>query len=193
MIDCLFGTAETKDDLEAGWDGRTPRISYAKYPSLPGVLLLLLQSGIDAAEVESQQKAAESVFPALDVIRRAGPPDALRGELFRCVAHHLGSHLWHVREMAARTACSFLIRGDWGQALSKLLEDAGHSQNKLHGALMAARFTLTRARELGDSSYDCECCAPRWAILLTISQPTYSSYSQFWMSSPRGDSSVPAA
>ena len=156
VIDCLFGTAETKEDLEAGWDGRTPRISYVKYPSLPGVLLTLLQPGADAGEVETQQKGAETVFPALDVIRRAGPPETLRDELFRCVSHHLGSHLWHVREMAARTVCSFLLREEWGTVLGKLLKDAETRQNELHGVLMAAKLTVVRARAVGADNNACE-------------------------------------
>jgi len=153
VVDCLFGTGESRENLEAGWDGRTPRISYAKYPGLPAVLLTLLQSGTDAGEVKSQQRAAESVFPALDVIRRAGPPEALRGELFRCVTYHLGSHLWHVREMAARAACSFLLTEEWGEALGELLKGAYSHQNELHGVLVTARFTLVRAHGLGADNY----------------------------------------
>ncbi|OAA68244.1 heat repeat protein [Niveomyces insectorum RCEF 264] len=173
LIDCLFGAGESKAMLESGWDGQTIRVSYNKYPSLPGVLLRLLQSTPDVAalpketvdvalpghhlQIESQKAAAESVFPALDILRRAGPPEMHRDALFRAVVHYLGSHLWHVREMAARTVCSFLINQDWAAGLQGLVAGDGggdglparpiSSANRLHGTLLSVRFLLGRVAE----------------------------------------------
>ncbi|CAK7233882.1 hypothetical protein SCUCBS95973_008746 [Sporothrix curviconia] len=171
LIDCLFGTGESKASLESGWDGRTIRISYNKYPTLPGVLLSLLKTGSapDAVafasasdrghlQIESQQAAAESVFPALDIIRRAGPPESHRTELYDAVVPYLGSHLWHVREMAARTVCSFLVvDADWVAGVQRLLLDkvALASANRWHGSLLAVRFVLGRVASVsGDSIPD---------------------------------------
>ncbi|CAK7216519.1 hypothetical protein SBRCBS47491_002858 [Sporothrix bragantina] len=165
LIDCLFGTGESKASLESGWDGRTIRISYNKYPTLPGVLLSLLKTDTapDAAatsdrghlQIESQQAAAESVFPALDIIRRAGPPESHRAELYDAVVPYLGSHLWHVREMAARTVCSFLVvDAGWVAGVQRLLLDksALTSANRWHGSLLAVRFVLGRVASIfGDS------------------------------------------
>ncbi|EPE03524.1 heat repeat protein [Ophiostoma piceae UAMH 11346] len=162
LIDCLFGTGESKASLESGWDGRTIRVSYNKYPTLPGVLLSLLQTQADFGrpegnatthlQIESQQAAAESVFPALDIIRRAGSPETHRDELYRAVVHYLGSTLWHVREMAARTVCSFLIVQDWAAGIQSLLTDLGRTTestaNRLHGTLLAFRFVLARVAEI---------------------------------------------
>ncbi|KAL1888739.1 hypothetical protein Sste5346_009365 [Sporothrix stenoceras] len=160
LIDCLFGTGESKASLESGWDGRTIRISYNKYPTLPGVLLSLLRTDSTLArgesdsghlQIESQQAAAESVFPALDIIRRAGPPETNRAELYDAVVHYLGSHLWHVREMAARTVCSFLINDDdWAAGVQRLLLDksAMTSVNRWHGSLLAVRFVLGRVASI---------------------------------------------
>lgn len=157
LIDCLFGTGnESKADLESGWDGRKLRISYAKYPTLPGVILGLLKSGRRASDVESQQKAAESVFPALDILRRAGPPDHLHDELYGCVVEYLGSNLWHVREMAARTACSFLIGRDWVVALAELFRVTGGGYNALHGTLLTAKYVLERVIDLGTEDFQRE-------------------------------------
>ncbi|CAK7204368.1 hypothetical protein SEUCBS139899_007124 [Sporothrix eucalyptigena] len=166
LIDCLFGTGESKASLESGWDGRTIRISYNKYPTLPGVLLSLLKTdaGPDVSaftsdrghlQIESQQAAAESVFPALDIIRRAGPPESHRSELYDAVMPYLGSHLWHVREMAARTVCSFLVvDADWVSGVQRLLLDksALTSANRWHGSLLAVRFVLGRVASISGES-----------------------------------------
>lgn len=151
LIDCLFGTGESKHVTEAGWDGHTIRISYNKYPTLPGVLVGLLKSAgpSDLTPGLSSTGAAEAVFPVLDIIRRAGPPDEYRNELFGYIKGYLGSKLWHVREIAARTLCSFLLSGDWVGTVEKLIYDPLVQQdfNGLHGALMTAKFVLERKIE----------------------------------------------
>lgn len=151
LIDCLFGTGESKHVTEAGWDGHTIRISYNKYPTLPGVLVGLLKSAgpSDLTPGLSSTGAAEAVFPVLDIIRRAGPPDEYRDELFGYIKGYLGSKLWHVREIAARTLCSFLLSGDWVGTIKDLIYEPLLRQdyNGLHGALMTAKFVLERKLE----------------------------------------------
>ena len=148
MIDTLLGTVDKKAELEAGWDGHTVRISYTKYHTLSGVLLDLLRPVDQASDVSSQFTKAEAVFPALDIIRRAGPPDEHRDELCRLTEAYLSSHIWLLREMAARTLCSFFIRGNWVAEISRLLEQARNSTNGLHGALLTLKFILQRKIEL---------------------------------------------
>jgi hypothetical protein len=165
VIDCGFGTGDSKAELEAGWDGKTTKISYAKYPDLPLAVLEMLQTGQRATSVESQRRSAESVFPALEIIRRGGPPDSLRAELFESVTGYLGSHLWHVRELAARTTTSFLVSEDWSNGLVSLLHLAKGNNNRLHGTLMAAKYLLERNGEI--SSKDFSGMIPRdyrWAF-----------------------------
>ncbi|KAL2271601.1 hypothetical protein VTJ83DRAFT_972 [Remersonia thermophila] len=151
LIDCLLGTGESKASIESGWDGQSIRISYSKYPTLPGVLLSLLRSVDETLEQASQSGAAEAVFPVLDIIRRAGPPEENRAELRRHIEGYLGSRLWHVREIAARTLCSFLLQGDWVGEIGRLLVEAGRSPNKLHGVLLTARFVIERRVDLAGS------------------------------------------
>ncbi|KAK0736952.1 putative death-receptor fusion protein-domain-containing protein [Apiosordaria backusii] len=149
LIDCLLGTGESKAIIESGWDGNSVRISYNKYPELPDIVLGLLQADdVDAGLANSA--AAEAVFPALDIIRRAGPPEEHRDELRKRIENYLGSKIWHVREIAARTLCSFLLREDWVSEIGKLLEQAGTSSNRLHGALLTARFVIERKSDLGN-------------------------------------------
>jgi len=149
LIDCLLGTGESKHVTESGWDGHTIRISYAKYPTLPGVLLNLLKSaGSSITPGLQSSAAAEAVFPVLDIVRRAGPPDECRGELFGYIKEYLGSKLWHVRDVAARTVCSFLLQGAWVDIVEELLRSSRNSANRLHGALLTTRFIVERKLEM---------------------------------------------
>ncbi|KAL2164432.1 hypothetical protein VTH06DRAFT_3648 [Thermothelomyces fergusii] len=149
LIDCLLGTGESKAAIESGWDGHSVRISYNKYPTLPGVILNLLRSVDKTLDQASQSGAAEAVFPALDIIRRAGPPQEYRLELRKHIEGYLGSSLWHVREIAARTLCSFLLQEDWGQEIGRLLKESKTSTNRLHGTLLTAKFIIERKGDLG--------------------------------------------
>ncbi|KAK3996097.1 thyroid adenoma-associated protein [Cladorrhinum sp. PSN332] len=151
LIDCLLGTGESKALIESGWDGTSVRISYNKYPTLPGVILGLLKS-VSIDENVGQvlnSAAAEAVFPALDIIRRAGPPEENRDELREHIETYLGSRIWHVREIAARTLCSFLLQTDWAVEIGKLLNKCGSNMNQLHGTLLTARFVVERKADLG--------------------------------------------
>ncbi|ESZ93537.1 hypothetical protein SBOR_6079 [Sclerotinia borealis F-4128] len=146
LIDCLFGTNENKASIEAGWDGRSTKLSYETYPELPEILLKLLnKETLDTEDTNTPAIGAiESVFPALDIIRRAGPPVILRNEIKEQVSIHLGSKYWHTRELAARTMCTFMLHDGWLLDLQKLLQISGPSTNYTHGVLMTVNFVLER-------------------------------------------------
>lgn len=135
--------------MEAGWDGRTTRIAWHKYKDLPAVIVNLLKLG--QPSITSQQGVvvtAESVFPALDIIRRAGPPEEFKDTLFDLVASYLNSRFWHVREIAARTLCSFLLKPNWIQPVRDLLSESHSSANRSHGTLLTFKFLLERLRDV---------------------------------------------
>lgn len=150
MIDCLFGTSESKTITEAGWDGRSIRLSYDRYPSLPEILVKLLDTNTSHSEATIAPiiGAVESVFPALDIIRRAGPPPTHSDEIFSLVAKHLGSRIWHIREIAARTICTLLLHENWLSIVLALIESSQQSTNQIHGTLLAVKFILERRLEL---------------------------------------------
>ncbi|PNY24798.1 Uncharacterized protein TCAP_05260 [Tolypocladium capitatum] len=154
LIDCLFGSQESRAMTEAGWDGKANRIAYYRYPNLPPVLRNLLKSGHQMlSQTGAAVSAAESVFPALDIIRRAGPPELLRDEIQVDVAMYLSSPVWHVRELAARTLCSCLLHERWIQTLKDVLQDAllsqgSNRQNHVHGVLLTLRFVIERLHEV---------------------------------------------
>ncbi|KAI1312154.1 putative death-receptor fusion protein-domain-containing protein [Xylaria venustula] len=144
LIDNLFGTNENKLAMEAGWDGRTVRISYHKFEALPSLLVDLLELGKKSSSATIGTQTAEAVFPALDIIRRAGPPEGYLEKLYDIISWYLGSHIWHVREIAARTLCSLLLTPSWPQSIGVLLTSPGQTSNRLHGALFTIRFLLER-------------------------------------------------
>ncbi|GKT87820.1 HEAT repeat protein [Colletotrichum tofieldiae] len=156
LLDNLFGTNESKATLEAGWDGKTTRLQYHKYPILPSVLLNLLRSGREVMQPTTLGStiAAESVFPALDIVRRAGPPDASRDELYGLVTGYLASPVWHVREMAARALCSFLLKDDdWVAAAAAIVDDSlaaapASRNNHIHGALLTVKAVFERLSDV---------------------------------------------
>ncbi|KAK8049245.1 hypothetical protein PG994_010975 [Apiospora phragmitis] len=133
LIDCLFGTNESKSSMEAGWDGRTTRIAWHKYKDLPAVIVNLLELGQPSStSPQGVVVTAESVFPALDIIRRAGPPEEFKVTLFGLVASYLDSRFWHP---------------DWIQPVRVLLSES-HSANRLHGTLLTFKFLLERLRDV---------------------------------------------
>ncbi|KAF3354653.1 GTP-binding protein rhoA [Verticillium dahliae VDG1] len=149
LIDNLFGTNESKTLIEAGWDGKASRVHYHKYPIIPVVLLNLLRSGQEVMKPSTGTIAAESVFPALDIIRRAGPPEDLRAELYGLVTEYLGSPVWHVREMTARALCSFLLHDGWLQSIQELVDGSERQRvltqaNRLHGVLLTIKYVFEK-------------------------------------------------
>lgn len=153
LIDSLFGSQESKAMIEAGWDGKANRIPYHRYPTLPSVLASLLKSGRTMVTSANATSSAESVFPALDIIRRAGPPDLLRDEIQIYVAAYLSSPVWHVREIAARTLCSCLLHDKWLSVVQDLLRQAlndksVNGQNHVHGVLLSLKFLIERFTEV---------------------------------------------
>jgi hypothetical protein len=163
LIDSLFGSQESKAMIEAGWDGKANRIPYHRYPNLPSVLVNLLKSGhqMMALTTSLSAAAAEAVFPALDIIRRAGPPDVLRDELETHIAVYLASPVWHVREIAARTLCSCLLNDKWLSTITTLIIDSLEGnlrarQNQCHGALLTLKFVFERLGDVAPEQIDSE-------------------------------------
>ncbi|KAI1128044.1 putative death-receptor fusion protein-domain-containing protein [Nemania abortiva] len=144
LIDNLFGTNESKSAMESGWDGRTVRIAYHRFEALPSLLVNLLELGKKSSGITIGTQTAEAVFPALDIIRRAGPPEGHIEKLYDIVSWYLGSRIWHVREIAARTLCSLLLTPTWLRSIKLLVSSPDQNSNKLHGALLTIRFLLER-------------------------------------------------
>lgn len=151
LADRLFGTNESrnKDTKE---NSKTTKFLYNKHPNLPELLKnLLRQPTVLSSPTEPDDQGVstvpglgppEAVFPAMDIIRRAGLPRANDAELRESILFYMGSEIWHVRDMAARTFCSLVKRERFVEEVSYLINLPWVSNNALHGQLLCARYLL---------------------------------------------------
>lgn len=183
VFDRMFGTSESKSLTEAGWDGRSTRLAYERYPALPALLLKMLEVTVQKQEIQDSDAewkvsgdrgdlgqciqvgqdsngvqesvalsieigAVQSVFPAMDLVRRAGPPEELRDKILERIMVHLGSTAWEVRQVVSRAVTAFLLQDEWLEAILTLLKSCGQSTNRYHGVLMSVQDLLERRLEL---------------------------------------------
>ena len=132
--------------MESGWDGKSVKLHYDGYGNIANLLDDLLKVGPDNCEslAEPALGVVQLVLPALDMIRRGGPPPSHKKSIFKSIASHLGSRIWHVREQAAKTICIMMLNMEWKDSVLALLETPTKSANLRHGLLMAARAILER-------------------------------------------------
>jgi hypothetical protein len=162
LINYLVGT-QSKEKTEAGWNGGATAISYDKYPSLGELLLQLLEvaSDNDSKEVISNA-LVETIFPVLDILRRAGPPDDLRERIVTRLFHTIGHKVWQIRELSAKTLCALIPREEWSRTIQRLIQSSGDStgdltgENQRHGNLLGAKLLLERYFSECDLSSDCK-------------------------------------
>ncbi|KAI9768015.1 MAG: hypothetical protein M1840_005327 [Geoglossum simile] len=152
LADRLFGTNEPRNKRGAKEDSRVTKLSYDKYPNLSGLLKnLLRRPATHSSPTESDGQGMstspelgppEAVFPAMDIIRRAGPPKPNDLDLRESILFYMGSKIWHVRDMAARTFCSLVERERFMEEVSHLINLPWTSNNALHGQLLCVRYLL---------------------------------------------------
>ncbi|KAF2734774.1 HEAT repeat protein-like protein [Polyplosphaeria fusca] len=151
LIERLLGSDEAQDWTEKD-RGKTSRFSYEDYPSLAGMLSGLLdpngplKASMTPADSNSPMDlhGAEGVFPALQIIRQATPPETHRQSIADRVLHLLCSPHWHLRDMAARTWVSLQLPQEQFAAVQNLLADIGGVHNRQHGILMTLKYMLKR-------------------------------------------------
>lgn len=141
IIDSLLKTTANKSDTDKGWNGNGVRIDYAKYPALVDILVKLLQSG---------DPAHNTVMPAMDIIRRAGPPNIPDSpntrsvEIENLVFQHLSDSNWHDREAAAEAYCSITMSDRLELVVLGTLAQGAAGPNHRHGLLKAVLAILSR-------------------------------------------------
>jgi hypothetical protein len=152
LIERLLGSSEAQDWKERD-RAKTSRFSYDNYPSLVGMLSDLLDpEGPLRQSIESTPDSsspldlhgAEGVFPALQILRQAQPPDDTLEPIIASVEKLLRSPHWHLRDMAARTIVSLRPVHQLHTAASRLLAAASGSYNLQHGALLAVKYMMRK-------------------------------------------------
>lgn len=124
-----------------GWDGKSTQIDYQRYPALVDLILDLLKMGSD-----------DALFPAMDVLRRAGPPRAHRDEIEALVTRQLSNFQWHVRRIAADCLCSFKMDQSWFGVVVGFLEAKWDSANHRNGQLMVVKAVLQQRLNLANAT-----------------------------------------
>ncbi|KAH7348481.1 HEAT repeat protein-like protein [Rhexocercosporidium sp. MPI-PUGE-AT-0058] len=131
LFDNIFGTNTGKEAVEMGWDGKSTQIDYQRYPALVDLIIDLLKMGTD-----------DALFPAMGVLRRAGPPPAHKGEIESLVTRQLENNHWQVRRIAADCLCSFKMDQKWPSLVVEFLESKSKNTNHRHGQLMVVKAVL---------------------------------------------------
>lgn len=151
LVDRLIGTSSLGHQLDVDWSGGSSKISYEKYNNLVDLLPRLLrvepQPNLQTVSGPnlSLENSVQMVFPALDLLRRAGPPKQIYAELKSMVFDHLSNPVWHIRDLAARTYCTLVSTQDIVRAVDELLKYEWTSQNGLHGMLLTVRYSVEKA------------------------------------------------
>lgn len=145
LIDFLIG-AETKDQVEKGWNGEGTKIPFFKFPGLLARLLNMLEHNGSEEDLTKMVKTVEQIFPALDIIRRAGSPAESYEVVYKEVSAHLRSSFWQIRDLAARAMCALTPNNDWHLSVERLLALRDGSTNLEHGVLLAIGNTIERER-----------------------------------------------
>lgn len=152
LIERLLGSDEAQDWKERE-RSRTSRFSYSNYPSLVGILTNLLnpegplkQSIEQAPDSGSPMDlhGAEGVFPALQILRQAKPPEKALEPIKASVVTLLGSPHWHLRDMAARTVVSLQHASQLRATAFALLQEKIESHNLHHGKLLTVKYMLRK-------------------------------------------------
>jgi hypothetical protein len=152
LIERLLGSSEAQDwkELERA---RTSRFSYDDYPSLVGILSDLLNpEGPLKQSIENTPDSsspldlhgAEGVFPALQILRQAQPPEQDLEPIVKAIEKLFASPHWHLRDMAARTVVSLQPVHRLYDTAIALLSVSHASHNLQHGTLLAVRYMIRK-------------------------------------------------
>ncbi|KAI9837726.1 MAG: hypothetical protein M1819_006660 [Sarea resinae] len=167
LIDRLLGNSEPQMSQDPEAAMRSLKLDYKKYTNLPNLLVRLLDIGtphkqqVETGETQATIQAVlpasaaiEGVFPALEILRRAGAPEGHSGLFQGLVLGHLSSDKWLVRDMAARTYCSLMHPADYVQEVERVLGFSSLSQNAYHGRLLCVRYILEASQMVIKDSWN---------------------------------------
>jgi hypothetical protein len=123
-----------------------PKLSYEIYPHLPDLFCKLLAGGLPtgSAPVSStlSASATEGVFPILQILQRAPPPESHRAQICQILFELLQTANWHIRDMTARTLVSVLGFNGAVYALSDRFQARCYHQNELHGKFLVLQHAI---------------------------------------------------
>ncbi|OAF99231.1 HEAT repeat protein-like protein [Paraphaeosphaeria sporulosa] len=177
LIERLLGSDEAQDWKEREMT-KTSRFSYHSYPSLVRIIENLLNPegpikeslDIPGSNSPMDLHGAEGVFPALQILRQAMPPEEHRMTILQSITKLLSSPHWHMRDMAARTITALYRPSELLTGVKWLLDNFEESSNAKHGKLLCIKYCVTRGLQSSDqvqeflkeSMLHLSICAPAW-------------------------------
>ncbi|KAJ4298165.1 hypothetical protein N0V90_006064 [Kalmusia sp. IMI 367209] len=161
LIERLLGSDEVQDWKERAMT-RTSRFSYHNYPSLVGMLDDLLnpegplRKSLDTPDNNSPMDlhGAEGVFPALQILRQAMPPEDSRMSIIQSVMRLLSSPHWHLRDMAARTITALYRPHELLTSAKWLLDNFEDFKNANHGKLLCIKYCIRKGLQNSDKEQE---------------------------------------
>ena len=160
LLNKLLGKNEASRSTVSTASHDTINLVYEKFPNLPDLIVKLLQC--DTQLIESTEKPddstldipqAQKLFPALEIIQRAGMPLKHRPTIKSLLLWHLGSTVWYIRKKTAKTISIVTDASKCHNEVIELLQEPWPTQNSLHGRLLCVRELLLMASDTVDSMY----------------------------------------
>jgi hypothetical protein len=165
LIERLLGSDEAQDWKEREMT-KTSRFSYHSYPSLVDIIKNLLnpegslKQSLETPESSSPMDlhGAEGVFPALQILRQAMPPEDYRMQILQSITKLLSSPHWHMRDMAARTITALYRPNELLTGVKWLLDNLEESSNAKHGKLLCIKYCAIRGLQSSDKGLSFSPC-----------------------------------
>ncbi|THY29528.1 hypothetical protein D6D00_03503 [Aureobasidium pullulans] len=137
LMDRLIGTNDAYTDNDQNTQSR---LSEEAITSLMHVVLELL----GPTDGDVNQVNAEVVFPALQLLQRIQPPEAMAEKIQHSVLRLGSNRQWHVRDKAAKTYATLVPVKDRVSRVTYLVLREARHQNESHGCLLGARYLIER-------------------------------------------------
>ena len=157
LINRLLGKNEANSSTKSTSSPDITDLLYDKFPNLPDLIVKLLQpynqfmkSAIEptlAKGLTMDIPQAQKVFPALEIIQRAGMPPKYRLTIKSLLLWHLGSTIWYIRKKSAKTISIVTDASSFYDEVTELLQEPWSTQNSLHGRLLCVRDLLFKASD----------------------------------------------
>ncbi|KAI9797930.1 MAG: hypothetical protein M1835_005766 [Candelina submexicana] len=179
LIDRLCGVGRGEDKTYKTIDVQVPGSLYESYPELTGLLLEVLGTskslkpaakffGKNKDEERGASTRIEAVFPALEIVQRAGLPPGHAEEVTKLVLRHLGSRAWQIRVTAARTLSVILSGQPCTYRMSLLLDEPWASTNTRHGKLLCTKIIMREFLESLRASSSGKTCLDEFGKLSVL-------------------------
>lgn len=163
LLNRLLGKNEANNSIVSAASHNTTTMLYDRFSNLPDLIVKLLQHDTQPIQGMSEPAhkngstldipQAQKVFPALEIIERAGMPSKHRSMIKLLLLWHLGSTVWLIRKKTAKTLSIITDASRFQVEVIGLLQDQWPTQNSLHGMLLCVRETLLGASKAMDCTY----------------------------------------